>query len=599
MQTNDKLITELMKDVDTGAAQLPDFQRSWVWDDNRIKALIGSVINSFPVGAGMMLEYGNDNIRFKYRPIEGSNAENKGVVPSLLILDGQQRLTSLYSALYNDKPVKTRTEKGKEIYRYYYIDIQKAIDPNADEEEIVVSVPENRLVTSDFGRKVDLDLSNAEKEYEHKMFPLNCILDFTKVMSWQNGYQAFYNFDQDASRLFNRFSEQIITKTLNYVMPVITLAKDTPKEAVCRVFENVNTGGVSLTVFELITAIFAMDDFELRRDWETRKENYFNGDVLQAVSATDFLTALTLLSSYESGGTVGCKKKDVLNLTLDAYKEYVDPLTEGFVEAEKILQEERIFAKKDLPYTTQLIPLAALCTYFQKDHLIKVANVKDKIKQWYWCGVFGELYGSANETRFANDIVQVVDWIENNGDLPKTCSEAFFNPLRLLSMQSRQSAAYKGIMALILKNKCRDFISGREMDFAVYKAEYIDIHHIFPRDYSEKMEYPKRKWNSIVNKTPITYSTNREIGGVAPSKYLQKIEEKKQVDSPKLDEYLVTHFISPNLLRGDGFDAFILDRAKMLLDAIETATGKKIVTRDSEEIIQEFGGSLAHQNRFI
>ena len=150
------------------------------------------------------------------------------------------------------------------------------------------------------------------------------------------------------------------------------------------------------------------------------------------------------------------------------YLTFADDLTTGFVEAEKILQEERIFVSRDLPYTTQLIPLAALCTVLQARNQIKVTNVKNKIKQWYWCGVFGELYGSANETRYANDIVQVLDWVAGSPDLPKTCQESYFNPLRLLSMQSRQSAAYKGIMALILKNHGQDFISGRDMDFTVY-----------------------------------------------------------------------------------------------------------------------------------
>ncbi|MBR2188289.1 MAG: hypothetical protein IJ860_02610 [Eubacterium sp.] len=130
-----------------------------------------------------------------------------------------------------------------------------------------------------------------------------------------------------------------------------------------------------------------------------------------------------------------------------------------------------------------------------------------------------------------NDIVQVVDWVIDDEAVPKTCAESYFNPLRLLSMQSRQSAAYKGIMALVLQNHCKDFISGRDMDFTVYKSEYIDIHHIFPKDYCIKQGYPRAMWNSIVNKTPLSYSTNREIGGSAPSKYLEKIEIKGQVGS--------------------------------------------------------------------
>ena len=108
MKTNDRPLTDLMKAVDTGAAQLPDFQRGWVWDDGRIKALILSVIHNFPVGAAMFLEYGNESIHFKHKPIEGSDA-NPDTEPDELILDGQQRLTSLYNALFSKKPVHTGT----------------------------------------------------------------------------------------------------------------------------------------------------------------------------------------------------------------------------------------------------------------------------------------------------------------------------------------------------------------------------------------------------------------------------------------------------------------------------------------------------------
>lgn len=591
MKTNDRQITDLMQAVDTGLAQLPDFQRSWVWDDGRIKSLIASVVHRFPVGAAMFLEYGNANIRFRYRPIEGAACAGQNVVPSELILDGQQRLTSLYAALYSEKPVHTRTDKGKEIECYYYINIEKALDPDADDDEMILSVPKSRKVTSNFGRVVQLDLSTPDQEYAAKLFPLNQILDFAKVMVWQNGYQAYHHFDADAARLFLTFSTEVITRVQRYVMPVITLDKETSKEAVCRVFENVNTGGVSLTVFELVTAVFAMDDFELRTDWETRQAGHFSGDILSAVTATDFLTALTLLASYRHGGTVSCKKKDVLNLSLQDYRAFAGPLTAGFVEAEKILQEERVFVSRDLPYTTQLIPLAALCTVLLDGNRIRTTNVKNKIKQWYWCGVFGELYGAANETRYANDMVQVLDWI-GGADLPKTCQEAYFNPLRLLSMQLRQSAAYKGTMALILKNHSQDFISGRDMDFTVYQSEGVDIHHIFPKVYCEEQKLPKQKWNSIINKTPVSYGTNRTIGGSAPSKYLAKIEKNGQVDRATLDQYLESHWIDPLCCRGDDFDLFLVNRAKKLLDAIEAVTGRTITGRDSEEVIASFGASL-------
>lgn len=590
MKTNDRPLTDLMKAVDTGAAQLPDFQRGWVWDDGRIKALILSVIHNFPVGAAMFLEYGNESIHFKHKPIEGSDA-NPDTEPDELILDGQQRLTSLYNALYSKKPVHTKTDKGKEIDRFYYLNIEKAIDSDADDEDVVISIPATKQVTSDFGRKIEIDLSTRQDEFRLKMFPLNIILNSGEEQGWQNEYYAYYNYTPDVIRQFTELFSKIIMPAQKYAMPVILLDKETPKEAVCQVFENVNTGGVSLTVFELVTAIFAMDDFPLREDWEKRRKKYFSGDLLNIVTATDFLTALTLLSAFKAGGTVSCKKKDVLALQLTAYKKYADDLCEGFSVADKLLQEERIFSSRDLPYSTQLIPLAAICTVLMEGNKIYTTAIKNKVKQWYWCGVFGELYGSANETRYANDITQVIKWI-TDGDLPKTVTDFFFNPTRLLGLQSRQSAAYKGIMALILKNHACDFISGSEMDFSIYSNEKIDIHHIFPKDYCVGQGYDKSKWNSIVNKTPISARSNREIGGAAPSAYLEKLEKKGSVLPADLDGYVETHWIDHIMLRNNDFQNFIVDRAKKLLRAVEQAVGRTISGKDSDEVRQAFGDSL-------
>ena len=132
---------EILKDVNSGKIQLPDFQRGWVWDDNRIKGIIASVAKSFPIGAIMLLETGNDNIKFKTKPVEGVIGLN-GVKPELLILDGQQRITSLYQAIITNRVVNTRNSKGYEINRWYYIDMIKALDSDSDLEEAIFSINE-------------------------------------------------------------------------------------------------------------------------------------------------------------------------------------------------------------------------------------------------------------------------------------------------------------------------------------------------------------------------------------------------------------------------------------------------------------------------
>ena len=128
VKSNDTNLSELLKTVGNGKSQLPDFQRSWVWDDMRICKLIESLTSDFPMGAAMFLDYSADTgIKFKYRLFEGVDKQYESVVPDSLVLDGQQRLTTLYQVFMSKNPVVTRmdTDKDSTIKRYYYIDIEK------------------------------------------------------------------------------------------------------------------------------------------------------------------------------------------------------------------------------------------------------------------------------------------------------------------------------------------------------------------------------------------------------------------------------------------------------------------------------------------
>ena len=169
-QTNPFDLHKLLEDCHRGVLQLPDFQRSWVWDEDRIKSLIASVSRAFPVGALMSLDTGGP-VNFKPRPVEGAPTEAKTVTPQSLLLDGQQRMTSLYQVTLRGKVVETVTPKKKKVKRWFYIDIRKALDPSTDREEAIVGVPEDRIVRTDFGREAVLDLSSAEQEYASSYVP--------------------------------------------------------------------------------------------------------------------------------------------------------------------------------------------------------------------------------------------------------------------------------------------------------------------------------------------------------------------------------------------------------------------------------------------
>lgn len=602
------LLGDLMGDIAKATLQLPDFQRGWVWDDDHIKALIASVTMSYPIGAVMLLDCADDGIKFAPRLVEGVEPVDKK--PDSLILDGQQRLTSLFLAMKSGKSVPTKTEKGQKIERVYYLDMAKCLDPECDRVDAVLSIPATKQVTSDFGRQVDLDLTTRELELEQSLIPLTAVFEATEFLQWMADYQEHHRYDPARGAFGNAFQRQVWLALQQYRVPVIVLLASTPKEAVCQVFENVNTGGVTLSVFELVTATFAADDFRLRPDWEARKERMSRHPVLRDFDSTAFLTSITLLSSFQrseqENTAVACKRKDVLKLDLEDYKRLAtllmplpddfdpkpeqDRLPEGALDkVARFLTREKVFDAWSLPYSTQLIPLAAICAYLGTD--FENDEVRRKLARWYWCGVFGELYGGANESRYANDLPDVIRWTRG-GEEPRTVRDSSFSPTRLLSLQTRQSAAYKGLMAQLMLNGSDDFLSGDPIEVTTYFDLAVDIHHIFPRHYCEAHQFDRFLWNSSVNKAPLTGRTNRRIGGEAPSKYLVHLQATDGVTPERLDSSLRSHLIDPELLRADSFDEFIRDRAARLLSLIERATGRTVSGRDSEEVVNAFGGSL-------
>lgn len=591
----DTELRRLLDDVNTGKIQLPEFQRSWTWDDNRIRGILASLSQGYPMGAIMRLQYGNESIKFKYRTIEGVKAPD--VTPDYLVLDGQQRLTSMFRATYSPDPVVTKTDKGKQILRYYYLDMNACLDDAADRLDAVVSAPSDRKLKTNFDRDVILDLSTRELEYQHEMFPLNIVFDSNAREDWADGYKDYHGNTSECKNKYKQFRSEVLDTISGYKLPVITLDKTTPREAVCKAFENVNTGGVALTVFELVTASFATYEFDLRKDWEEcrdiiwGKNEPLNTDVMYGVDETAFLTTVTLYTTYKATTATTCKKKDVLALSFEDYQANKGAVLEGYKLARKFLFSQYVFRQRDLPYTTQLIPLAAICAVIGKS-VFDQPRTRDMLSQWFWCGIMGEMYGGANETRYANDIEDVVAAINGQPSLNRTINSAFFSSTRLLSLQTRLSAAYKGIMALVYRESCRDFYKGTTMDIVKSMDEAPDIHHIFPEVYCIRMGYRKEKWNSIVNKTPLLPESNRSIGGEAPSDYCAKIRKKAQIDEAQLRQRIESHLIDYDALIKNDFDAYFIARSKRLLDVIERAMGKTVADKSSEQTIQQFGCSL-------
>lgn len=586
--SNNISIADILKSIDEGRTQLPDFQRGWVWEDNRIRALIASISNGYPIGAAMFLQTGGSEVNFKTRLFEGVDKSKENVNPEKLVLDGQQRTTSIYRSMYSKQPVETCDSKKKPIKRFYYINIPKALSTITDRIDAIISVPENKIIYENIGRDEKLNLSTREKEFEQHYFPINLVFDSSEMMQWQMEYNQYHGCNPVIFQQFKSFFSTIITPMSQYQILVIELGNDVPKEAVCQVFENVNQGGVSLTVFELVTATFAANNFELRKDWDSiwarfKNEKQINYNRYVSFDSSAFLTAVTLLTSYlrsleDPTKAVSCKKRDVLNLKYEQYITNRDRLLDGLTKAIHFLKEQRIFTAIDMPYTSQLVPLSVA---FAVDSNVWFDSTnRKKLEKWFWCGVFGELYGGANETRYATDIQGLFAWVKDDDAMPDTVVRSNFHASRLQNLYTRNSAAYKGVMALVLKNHARDFISNKEMDFVSFVGDATDIHHIFPASYCMKEGIDRARWNSVINKTPICARTNRIIGGYAPSKYLSSIIRNHSAHEDDLKASLASHQVDVDAIFADDFDTYFEKRRNALLDLIEQATGKLVSGRD-------------------
>lgn len=583
-------LSDYLKWTMSGHIQLPDFQRGYKWEDERVRSLLVTILRGHPLGIVMLLETGNDQVRFKPRPIEGV-ALDSSVDPSFLLLDGQQRLTSLTQALTEDGIVATKDDRGKALDRRYYVNIPLALAGDDRIDEAIISVPADGMRRTNFGRDIELDVSTPEKEQANRLFPLRLLYRPYEAFPWLNGL--------DDMALSTEFMAKIITPAASYRIPAIELDRMTDKSAVATVFEKVNTGGLALSVFELLTSTFAGDrayfeehghDFRLNDDWHEIQAVLHAEPVLRNLENTDFLQAITLLATRARNladnsnrpPAISAKREDVLKLTLNDYLAWREPVRDAFQWAATFMADQHIFDVKFLPYPKQLVPLAAIRAVLGRD--ADLHGVKQRLAQWFWCGILGELYGGASETRFVRDIEQVPGWARGESEAltPRTVVDGGFQESRLYSLRTRNAAAYKGIYILLLQHGARDWMNDQAFDKVQYAQLSVDIHHVFPYKWCLDNNIDMARRESIVNKTPLSAQTNRTIGGQAPSKYLQVIENKARISDHVLDALVATHAVNPGALRVDDFDAHFSARKEALIVLIEAAMGKPVQRVDKD-----------------
>jgi hypothetical protein len=341
-------LLDILKDIKNGRIQLPDFQRDWVWDDARIKRLLTSLSLAYPVGAVMLLQQGNPQVRFKPRLVDGATLQQPPA-PNLLILDGQQRLTTLFMVLLSEQPVLVKDSNSNKLSRkWYYLDIEKSLDPNSDRKEAILALPES-------------------------------------------------------------------------------------------------------------------------------KKLYLRG-----------------------------------------------------------------------------------------------------------------------EARAACDVVEMPVWL-SGGAVSTTVTSARFSVERLLNAKKRYGAVYQGLSALLRLSGAVDWSTGEEINDVLYFEQGVESHHIFPVAWCRKYGIDPKKYNCLVNRTPLSAKTNKKIGSKAPSVYLKEFE-MSGTSPEKLDDMLRSHAIEPSLLRNDDIERFFTARTKALMELIEKAMGQPLTIEAFETSAQHYTNEYTNGN---
>jgi len=574
---------DLLSGIHRHKTALPNFQRPWVWEPDMVKELIVSVAFRYP--AGSLLTMPVSAVNFALRPFEPwDELKDK---PSLMILDGQQRLTSLYQAMYRRDGVQVKNRTY-----FFYLDVAVLLsDPDGiDEgppyfEKALFYVAEDRN-----GKRVryeglhpKYELTTRQQELAAGALPLGCIFDPDGYLStWRKDYliqqskpndlSAYIALDGEWSRLVQPWLDRI----RNYPFPVVELRPDMPLAAICHIFEKVNSTGVPLDVFDLCTAILWSQGFALNQEWAKTAEHLKTKLPMQPLSGTYFLQGLSVLASLDrkrsnTAAAITCRKQDLMAMSAETVKKWWRPLVDGYQQAGQFLTDQGIMSERLLPYSTLIVPLAAILADVKSRKGTVAANAAwPAIERWYWCSVFTQRYSSQVETVAAQDFEEVIGWIDG-GKEPEAVRTFGFRSDSLQEITSIRNAIYKGVLCLLVRSGARDFGGSGKLSTAIFYDTGQDHHHIFPTDALKKLGIQDPRSDSIVNKTLIGAAVNRSIGGRLPSEYVKTWRSK--LGAAVFDEVLMTHAMDAELLARDQWHAFVLDRREKLRLLIGKACG--------------------------
>lgn len=559
-----KPLSTLIEGARDGTVVLPQFQREFVWGRDDVTDLVVSVLKGYFIGSFLMIRADQESSPFAIRPLQGVNLTLKELQPEWMVLDGQQRLTSLHY-VFAAPNIPLRGTKNP--YRFF-LDLKKILSDDID-----------GAVTT---KRADWCAEDLKRDNQFRTL----VIPFTEVENWNDWINAYETWllkrDQDhyLGEYFNKQRpvwNRIINNLQQFRVPLITLPKVPKDDAdrigeVCAIFEKMNSTGVQLSVYDLLTARLYKNDIDVHSLWRESLDKHNRLAEFSDGEPDNYgiyiLRVIALMRGIE------VKSKMLVNLSPLNFKQDWN-IAAAYIE--KALQRITstnsdgfgAFTPKWAPYSTMVSTLAALLHFIETQ---KVGHhAYQYIRTWYWGSVFLERYAGAVETAITRDYRELIQAFMN----PEYKASVFTEvDTRIISGNysllgvSRINSIYKGVMDLVAICGAKDFRANDSIEFHT-----LNDHHIFPRAYLNKFKtsegkrlYNDDEINSVVNRTLILESTNQQISNTAPADYLERFVPEVQRAS-----LLRTHFINNEALaamQANDYDGFRLHREQALLSEL-------------------------------
>lgn len=533
---------------------VPEFQRSFVWARDSIEELLVSILQGYFVGTLLLSDTPTSDPLFPYRKIEGLEKVNPAAHPEnhqtiRLLLDGQQRVTSLFYVLYEPE---MRLRNSSHAHKFFF-KIDNALD--GDPEDAVVGLP-----VSSKRRMAEMKQLLAE----HRAIPFSMLRDESRFYKWLYTEQTYLTGEAER-KLIEGFCRNFV----NFLVPVVALPSTTKKNDIVNIFERINRTGISLSTFDLAAARLFKKQVPLRELWKKFEKAYPKA---AAIIKPEF--TLKFISLVHGKAPRKSELVDVADtLTHDEFIQNWDLATKYIVRAfERITSASSgygAFTPKWIPYSTMIVPLAVML--MKLDVAKSGQSAYSKLDIWYWTSIFSERFDSAVDTKSYDDISDVQKWIES-GETPNWIKNFKAENVDLTAADQR-SAVYRGVMSLVALRGAQDFCKGIGITL-----EQCDDDHIFPHSKYKKYETV----NTIVNRTLISEESNREIKRAKrPPEYLPIFLEKHGGSENSLRKTLDTHFINAEALvamrdeREGAFENFIEARRKAIVQEIKERTSSQ------------------------